>query len=233
MDVPTISSEEVGWIDSTAMHEVDRIMIEELGISLVQMMENAGRSLADLIIWRFNPQSVNVFAGPGGNGGGGLAAARHLHNRGVRVSVMLTRPGNLTETTSHQADILKQMGVPLLKTPDLSADVIVDAMVGYSLSGPLRGTAADVAERLQDQDSPVVSLDMPSGLNTTNGRSLGICVEADATMTLSLPKLGLRDSSYVGELYLGDISVPPSVVSMVSKGPAPPFSRGRILRIVE
>ncbi len=73
------------------MREVDRVAVEELGIELVQMMENAGRSLADLAIRIFGPESVTVLAGSGGNGGGGLVAARHLANRGVTPRVVLSR----------------------------------------------------------------------------------------------------------------------------------------------
>jgi hypothetical protein len=73
------------------MREVDRLVVEEYGIDLVRMMENAGRSLADLAITRFQPATVTVLAGTGGNGGGGLVAARHLSNRGVHVTVAFTR----------------------------------------------------------------------------------------------------------------------------------------------
>ena len=80
---PTSSPEELGWLTATQMLEVDRIMIEDLEIELIQMMENAGRNLAQLILDRYNPDTVTVLAGSGGNGGGGLVAARHLANRGV------------------------------------------------------------------------------------------------------------------------------------------------------
>ena len=72
---PEVSADELGWLDEPQMVEVDRVMIEDLGIELLQMMENAGRNLATLIIDRFAPGSVTVLAGSGGNGGGGLVAA--------------------------------------------------------------------------------------------------------------------------------------------------------------
>ena len=84
-----LDSSHVPTLTAAGMREVDRIMIDELGIELLQMMENAGRTLAELARSRFGPQSVVVLAGPGGNGGGGLVAARHLANHGVDVRVVL------------------------------------------------------------------------------------------------------------------------------------------------
>jgi NAD(P)H-hydrate epimerase len=213
------------------MREIDRIMIDELGVSLLQMMENAGRSLAELIIRRFDPKVVCVIAGTGGNGGGGLAAARHLHNRGVQTSVTLTRREGLGAAASSQAQILREMGLTFLKRPDGNADLLVDALVGYSLSGTLRGPSADLAAEAGKLGLPIVSLDVPSGLNATSGLSSEVQIAADATLTLSLPKTGLHHAAETGDLYLADISVPPEVVLRVSDGPAPPFNLSSVLRI--
>jgi NAD(P)H-hydrate epimerase len=84
----TIELEAVPAVTAEEMREVDRLMIEELGIDLPRMMENAGANLATLAIDAFGPRSVCMLAGRGGNGGGGLAAARHLANRGVDLSVV-------------------------------------------------------------------------------------------------------------------------------------------------
>ena len=83
------SGDPVPAVSTAQMREVDRSMPEDFGIDLARMMENAGRNLADLGQALVTPRTAIVLAGPGGNGGGGLAAARHLHNRGVTVSVML------------------------------------------------------------------------------------------------------------------------------------------------
>jgi NAD(P)H-hydrate epimerase len=194
------------------MREVDRIMIEELHIDLVQMMENAGRSLADLAIRLFEPATATVLAGPGGNGGGGLAAARHLSNRGVSAGVVLSRPAaEMTPVPVQQLRILDRMGLP---TPGDAepADVIVDALIGYGLQGDPRGRAAELIAWANAQPAPVVALDTPSGLNATTGRSGSPCVRATATLTLGLPKTGLlKAPQLVGRLFVADISVPPSV----------------------
>ena len=234
---PTIDAGEVAWIDTATMREIDRVMVEELGIRLVQMMENAGRSLADLALARHRPTTVTVIAGPGGNGGGGLVAARHLTNLGVSVDVVLTTtPDRLADTTAHQLGIVERMGLTITSAGEpvapLSDALVIDAMVGYSLDGPLRGPAAALADELSGADTPVLSLDVPSGVDATSGpRTGGPIVAADATLTLCLPKVGLGDAPQVGDLYLADISVPRSVTDALADGPAPPFDRGRILRV--
>lgn len=203
-DVPAVTADQ--------MREVDRIMVEEMHINLIQMMENAGRNLAELAISLFTPSTALILAGPGGNGGGGLAAARHLSNRGVDVRVTLARSsGEMAPVTAHQLDILQRMKVPV--SDDAStADLIIDALIGYSLRGNPRGGTAKLIEWTRSQNRPVLALDTPSGLDVTTGHPATATVRATATLTLALPKVGLLHASgYVGDLYLGDISVPPLV----------------------
>jgi NAD(P)H-hydrate epimerase len=193
------------------MREVDRIMIEDLHIELKQMMENAGRNLARLSFLRFRPSRVVVLAGPGGNGGGGLVAARHLANWGVEISVVLGKERDgLGPVPAHQLDVLDRMGVPTVAEPPV-ADLVIDALIGYSLRGNPRGRVADLIEWTADQDAPVLSLDTPSGLDVTTGDPGRPSISAAATLTLAAPKTGLLDADTVGDLYLADISVPPAV----------------------
>ena len=143
---------QVPFISTEQMREVDRAMIEDYGILLIQMMENAGRELAHLARSRFlggDPRGrrVVVLAGPGGNGGGGLVCARRLGNWGAEVRVWLsTSATRLAEAPRQQLTILDQMGVSVETTGDEvalpSAELIVDALIGYSLSGAPRGTSA-------------------------------------------------------------------------------------------
>ncbi len=98
---------ELPELTTEQMSEVDRIMVDELHITLLQMMENAERHLAELAIRRYQPVTCTVLSGPGGNGGGGLVAARHLANRGVDVEVVLSAPEAMTEVPAHQLDILR------------------------------------------------------------------------------------------------------------------------------
>jgi NAD(P)H-hydrate epimerase len=203
------------------MREVDRAMIEDFHIELTQMMENAGRSMAELAVDAFAPRRVFVLAGPGGNGGGGLVAARHLANRGRDVHVVLAKPAALLGAVpAHQLDILDRMAVPTTTmspsgtNPSFmdnsgGVDLIVDALIGYSLTGDPAEPFAGLIRWANAQPAPVLSLDTPSGLDVTTGIPAQPCVRATATLTLALPKTGLPGAREAGHLYLADISVPP------------------------
>lgn len=212
------------FLTTDQMREVDRVMIEDYQILLIQMMENAGRNLAHLARTRFldgdpRSKSVVVLSGTGGNGGGGLVCARRLHAWGASVLVVTTRPIEAYRgVPAHQLGIVQRMGIPVLpasqRTLAPTPDLVIDAVIGYSLHGAPRGTAAKLIEWCNTQDAPVLSLDTPSGLDTTAGIEHEPTVRATATMTLALPKEGLRSpaaEAIVGELYLADISVPPSL----------------------
>lgn len=197
-------------------------MVEEYGITLIQMMENAGRAVARVARTHFFQgdlagKRVVVLAGTGGNGGGGLVAARMLHNAGAVVHVWMTRSDEAYDgVPAHQLGILRRMGVPIIHggMPPGPTDLVVDALVGYSLDGPLRGTAADLVRWTLGQISPVLSLDVPSGLDATTGEVFEPHIHAAATVTLALPKTGLAVAAEaVGDLYLADIGVPPAIYS--------------------
>jgi NAD(P)H-hydrate epimerase len=230
LDVPEVQPEEMAWISEADMVEVDRAMIDELHIELIQMMENAGRSLARLVLDATSPSTVTVASGSGGNGGGGLVAARHLANAGVDVAVVTTKPRSaMSPVAGHQLDILDRMGVPVVATLP-AAEVTIDAVIGYSLRGAPRGASEALVEAVNGSRT-IVSLDTPSGLDVTVGTAPGQVVNADATMTLALPKLGLRGSAQVGELYVADISVPPAVTARFGAAP-PPFGAHGLVRVV-
>ncbi len=214
----------VPFITTDQMREVDRAMIEDYGISLIQMMENAGRNLAQLARQRFldgDPRGhrVVVLAGTGGNGGGGLVCARRLHNWGAEVRVWMTAPSTaLADVPLHQLGILQRMGIAIIVASELlvlpPADLLVDAMIGYSLTGPPTGLVATLIDAANNHGAPILALDVPSGVNTTTGSVSEPAIQATATLTLALPKEGLRVEATklrIGELYLGDISVPPEL----------------------
>ncbi len=218
-------------VTTDQMREVDRLMIEVYHIDLIQMMENAGRNLAHLARLRFlsgNPSGkrVVVLAGTGGNGGGALVCARWLLNAGSEVEVYLTAaPERLTPVPAHQLDSLRRMGVPIGQVSDIESlsapDLIVDGLIGYSLTGSPHGAAAHLITWANSIDAPVLALDVPSGLHSTSGAAFAPAVRADATMTLALPKTGLlveHAKPYVGELYLANISVPSGLYSHPTLG---------------
>jgi NAD(P)H-hydrate epimerase len=222
-DLPDLTTEQ--------MREVDRIMVDELHITLLQMMENAGRHLAELAIRRYRPATCTVLAGPGGNGGGGLVAARHLVNRGVDVEVVLAAPQAMTEVPAHQLDILRRMSVPVVQEPRDPA-LVIDAMLGYSISGNPHGRAAELIRWANAHGAPVLALDTPSGLDLTSGLVGTPCIVAEATLTLALPKRGLRHApEVVGALFAADIAVPPSVYDRLGIRIAAPFAAGTIVGV--
>ena len=218
-----IKEASVPFLTTEQMVEVDRAMIEDYRILLIQMMENAGRNLAHLARVRFLSEDptgkrVAILAGAGGNGGGALVCARRLKNWGARVEVFVTKPhAGFTEIPRHQLDITGSMNIPCcIGAPPAEAqfDLVVDGIIGYSLKGAPHGTAADLIRWANNQVAPVLALDAPSGVDSTTGIAFDPVVRAAATMTLALPKQGLQVPSartHAGELYLADISVPPEL----------------------
>jgi NAD(P)H-hydrate epimerase len=232
----------VPWLSVEQMREVDRLMIDEVGISLVQMMENAGRNLAalarHLLGGNLQGRSLMVLAGPGGNGGGGLVAARHLANAGANVAVALaTEPERLTPVPAQQLSILRRLAIPVeigaaagLGDPDL----VVDALLGYSQRGDPHGGAATLIR--WSAGRRLLALDVPSGLELATGIVRSLAVEAEATMTLALPKQGLAApvaAANVGRLFLADISVPELVYQRLGLRYESPFAFGPLVELVD
>jgi len=223
-----IDTNQIPYLSAEQMAEVDRLMVEEYGIKLIQMMENAGRHLAVLAKNRFLEgdaagKQIVILAGSGGNGGGAMVCARNLLNWGAEVSVYLTREVDLLKgTIKHQGEILQtlevQMGIGenLIEIPHL--DLIVDGIIGYSLQGAPRGRAAEMIRWANGQNTPILALDLPSGLDANTGDALDPTIRAAATMTLALPKIGLQKAQkdIVGEIYLADIGVPPGLYARPS-----------------
>lgn len=227
-------------LTTTQMAEVDRLMIEEYGILLIQMMENAGRNLAELarrmLGGKLAGRKIAVLCGAGNNGGGGMAAARHLHNRGADIQVkLIADPDKLKNIPAHQWRILQTMGIAVEYTLDLArADLIIDAIIGYGLTSNPRGEAAEWIERANGSGRPILALDAPSGLNTTTGAPGQPCIRAAATLTLALPKTGLtapQAQPFVGELYLADIGVPPGLYRRIGLEVGTLFAEDTIIRI--
>lgn len=213
--IPTVTVEQ--------MREVDRVMVEDLGIELLQMMENAGRALASraraMLGGDADSRRVTVLAGPGGNGGGGMVAARRLGLWGADVTVVLAQPDEaMFGVPAHQLSILRRLAVQVLVAeadlPLPPADLLVDALVGYGLKGSPRAPMSTLIGAANAGDAPILALDIPSGLDGDMGTRYDPCIVAASTLTLALPKAGLLEphaAAVVGELYLADISVPPSV----------------------
>lgn len=227
-------------VTSAKMREVDRIATEDFGLPLLSMMENAGRGLATLAAHKLpSPPGARVLclAGKGGNGGGGLAACRHLANWGVKVEALALEspPGSAADV---QASVLRHAGIPARSQPDLQAvdvgafELVLDAVLGYSVRGDPAGPARAFVEAADDARR-VLSLDLPSGLDPDTGRAGRPCIRADATLTLALPKRGLlrpEAAPYVGELWLGDLGIPAAVYAKLGLDVPRLFRAGQIVR---
>jgi len=232
-------------VTTQQMIEVDRRMTEDIGISLFQMMENAGLQLANVARDLFLGgnvvgKRVAVLAGTGGNGGGAIVAARRLLNWGATCDIGLSRTeDDLSEVPQAQLDILKKISQANLVEPQaLGADydLIIDGLIGYSLNGSPRGKVAEFIVAANEADTPVLSLDVPSGFDGTLGKVRTPCIEPHATMTLALPKLGMIGkgrSAVVGKLLCADISCPTSVFTGLGLKTAyeTPFSSGPIVEL--
>jgi NAD(P)H-hydrate epimerase len=223
------------------MQQVDRLMVEEYGIQLLQMMENAGRSLALLAKILLEDdildRPVVVLAGRGNNGGGGLVAARHLLNWGAWVQVLCSYPPEEYQgVPAQQLTTLRAMGAPLAWAEEgwelPPCDLVIDAIIGYGLRGDPRGKARDLIQLANSSVAPILSLDAPSGLDTSGGRLYTPHIQAAATLTLALPKQGLLvepGRSACGDLYLADIGVPPALYSHFGIQLSPIFAHNPIL----
>jgi len=214
MQFVTDTGRRIPSVTSNQMREIDRIAIDETGPNLFQMMENAGRNLATIVIEqlvRASRPSVLVMAGTGGNGGGGITAARHLANRGIDVAVMVTNHARLQGVPGAQHALFETAGGETVnRVPDAVPGVVVDAVIGYSLRGAPNGVGGDMVASVNEmhtRGAVVVSLDVPSGLDATTGVPPGDSVVADVTMTLALPKPGLVGPG-IGALLLADIGIP-------------------------
>ena len=236
--------EDVPVVTPAQMREVDRLMVEEYRIGLLQMVEHAGRHTAELARLRFfdgdaRGGRVHVLAGTGGNGAGGLVAARRLHGWGAKVAVTLTREPEAYEgVPGREVEILQYLGVPIsvATPPPEDADLVIDALVGYGLQGPPRGTMAALIEASAWEGTPVLSIDVPSGLDATTGEAMGAAVRAAATLAIALPKAGVaipEAAVFVGELYLADVGVPPQLYQAreIELQVGPLFSRADLIHL--
>jgi NAD(P)H-hydrate epimerase len=230
------------YLTTEQMAEVDRLMIEEYGIELIQMMENAGRHLAEqarrMLGGSVVERKVVVLCGGGNNGGGGMVAARNLHNWGAQVQVEITGDeSRLKDVPAHQWHILLKMGLPRVGDREAylgKPDLIIDAIIGYGLRGDPRGEPAEWIAWANAQNAPILALDTPSGLDTTSGVPNNPVINAAATLTLALPKVGLTPPQarpYVGQLYLADISVPPQLYQRLGLQVGPIFASNSIISI--
>ena len=194
---------------------------EYFGVSQLQMMESAGLAVANAVRARFRSlkTKVAVFCGLGGNGGDGFVAARHLCAVGYKVEVVLA--GHSSEISHSAAKKNWQALCRLQKNisihevydssliPEISADVVIDSLLGIGLKGAPRPPVRQLIQRVNHLKAFRVSVDVPSGLDSDSGKAFGEAVKADLTVTFHRPKPALlRATQLVGELMIADIGLP-------------------------
>ena len=209
------------------VREIDRRSIEEYHIPGVVLMENASRGVADavgeeLLALTGKPTGrVLIVCGGGNNGGDGLAAARHLHNRGADVHIALTLDGaKYRGDALIQWQIVQAMRLPIFPaTPGalaaFAADILVDAIFGTGLSEPPRPPFAELVAAMESTKIPILAVDLPSGLDCDTGQPLGPTLHARRTVTFVAPKAGFvfpEARDYIGRVTVTDIGCPREII---------------------
>ncbi|AEE97027.1 bifunctional ADP-dependent NAD(P)H-hydrate dehydratase/NAD(P)H-hydrate epimerase [Mahella australiensis] len=212
------------------MRSIDRTAIERYGIPGIVLMENAALAVVNRVMRRIqhhNDRRAAIVCGGGNNGGDGLAVARHLHQHGLNVKLyLLTNSSKFKGDAAVNFNIIKNSGVPYMQLDDEYAlhefyadikntDVIIDAIFGTGIKGEVTDLSADVINAINESSGYVISVDMPSGINSDTGEVCGCAVIADETVTFVLPKIGqivYPGKKHVGRLSIADICIPRAAI---------------------
>ncbi len=209
---------------------VDAWAINEVGVPGVVLMENAGRSCAELIREKLagvTKPKVVIFCGTGNNGGDGYVIARHLLNSGCEVVVVVCGDYDKIKGDARvNLDILERLSQPIeriepgrvdvrgrVKALAEGGDMIVDGLFGTGLAGEMRGGYRELIEGINEQNCPILAVDIPSGLDCDTGEPLGAAIKADYTVTFVAVKKGFANAdakAYTGEVYVASIGVGPA-----------------------
>ncbi len=209
------------------IQDLDKAAIERYGISSLVLMENAGRAVAQEVkksLCRHRHSIVCVVCGLGNNAGDGLVAARHLINAGIDTKIFCVGKINrLKEDAAINGAILKKARYPIREIAkphapfvrDIThADCVVDAIFGIGLNREIVEPFRGVIETINRQAKYIIAVDIPSGLDGTNGRIYGVCIKADKTVTFSFPKKGFfknHGPRQTGKVIVVDIGIPMSI----------------------
>jgi NAD(P)H-hydrate epimerase len=228
------------------MKKLEKLMIEEFGIQPEDTMKKAGEKLAELT-WRFlkdmpGATKVALVVGHCKGKTAGIVAAHYLSNWDADVTVLAVDsdlayfPEDQQKSVSETDIIIKTGNDALQAMNDCTFDLIVDALLDDDIIPKYSFIFDPIIDAMNESDTPVVSLDIPAGLNGTTGKPSDHCVRATVTLSLALPKVGLllpSASPYVGNLFLADISVPPSLFQNLGITFTPIFEYGSIISLSE
>jgi len=207
------------------VREVDRRAINDYGIPGIVLMENAARGVAEdaaRFLEGIDNPTVVIACGGGNNGGDGLAVARHLHNAGVKVTIIPSWTTDPTGDAAINLDIATAMKLPMAHAHDIRLNefsLVIDALFGTGLKRPIAGDDALLVHLINATRAPVSAIDLPSGLDCDTGEPLGdACVRARRTVTFVVEKAGFanpRSREFTGEIVVADIGAPPEIVNAV------------------
>ena len=200
-------------LNSSEMKSCDVSTMMLYGIPSAVLMERAALAVRDAAVEHFHPENVLVLCGSGNNGGDGFAAARLLMDQGIRADVLfLGTHARMTEQCQLEEDIFQRCGGQVL--PDDASlsgyDLIIDALFGIGLSREVLGRYADLINAVNRSDTPVLSVDMPSGVSADSGQVLGTAIRADLTVTFQFEKLGQKlfpGAERCGKLLVCDVGI--------------------------
>ncbi len=214
-------------VTARQMRNIDRRTIQEAKIPGLELMERAGQGVAQVAVQMLSePKGKEVihFCGKGNNGGDGFVVARLLAHQGAIPRVYLV--GKKTEVKGDAAENLNRLLKMEVQVQELTSaekvsglqagHLIVDALLGTGVSGAVKGLLAQIIHLMNRSGLPVLSVDIPSGLDADGGEILGCCVRAKWTVTMALPKRGFFFSpgrERIGDLSVVDIGVPPWAVA--------------------
>ncbi len=209
---------------SSDMRKLDEAAIQHYGIPGLVLMENAGRGVADAVVERLaGGGRVLILCGPGNNGGDGFVAARHLANAGYEVVVLVSRmPTRKCPDALAHARVVREMGLDIrvLKASEDAGkvleklgpfDAICDALLGTGRQGGLKAPYDKLVEAANRASGVKIAVDVPTGVDADSGYTAGIAFQADVTVTMGLPKVGLLlppGASFAGDLAVADIGMP-------------------------
>ena len=223
-------------LNTVQMREADRRTTDDVGLPSIVLMENAGRQVLTAIEASFEEAAALTYAvlcGKGQNGGDGFVVARTMLERGIDVTVYLVgRGADVRGDARTNLHVLANLSVDVIEIADaaawelhapavLAADVVVDAILGTGLTGPITGLVESIVEDLNASEAAVVSIDLPSGLDASLTTVPGPAVDATLTVTFGAPKLPHvlpPAEDHVGSLVIADIGIPQSVIQQV-EGP--------------
>ncbi len=214
------------------MRELDRKAIEEYKIPGVILMENAGRNVAEEVLKMLNDPhqaKVAILCGKGNNGGDGFVVARHLHNQSISVEVFLiAKISDILKDgdAGTNLQILLNMKIPVKEIFDIPGvnsilkelngyNILVDALFGTGLSGDVREPFETLINGVNNLNKPIISVDIPSGLDCNTGKILGVAIKATKTVTFAIAKRGFylnNGPSYTGKVIVSDISIPRELI---------------------